>query len=537
LHKVKIILVELDKCGFAMKEYDLISIGTGSAMSVVDAMLQANPNLRVAVIDKDEPGGICLTRGCIPSKLLLYPAEMVRTIEEANEFGIDVQLHKIDFNKIMDRMRHHINEEIDMIRNGLTESQNIDYYHDAAEFIEPYTLKVGGSSSNDEIRAKMIFLCTGSKPIIPPIKGLEDITYHTSDTILGMDRIPESIAIVGGGYIAAEYGHFFSSMGSHVTIVGRNKRFLPYEEAEISELAKRKIGKHMTIITNSEVIEVVSSSSATEDNYEADEANSDKGSSDKKKHEQKGSRKKLLLIARDMTSGERMTITAEEVLIAAGRGPNTDILHPERAGIKTDENGWIVVNEYLETSRPNVWAFGDANGVYPFKHKANYEAELVYYNAVLGKNNEKKSNNKVKKDYHAVPHAIFTYPEIAAVGLGEGEALAKYGENKILLGIARYEDTAKGIAMSIKDCFVKVIVKADDFELIGAHIIGPHASVLIQEIINIMYTGHERTIKPILTAMHIHPALNEVVQRSVSSLMPPQHYHHLISEHYGLSSE
>jgi mycothione reductase len=536
LHKVKIILVELDKCGFAMKEYDLISIGTGSAMHVVDAMLQRNPNLRVAVIDKDEPGGICLTRGCIPSKLLLYPAEMVRTIEEANEFGIDVQLHKIDFNKIMDRMRHHINEEIDMIRNGLTESQNIDYYHDAAEFIEPYTLKVGGGSSNDEIRAKMIFLCTGSKPIIPPIKGLEDITYHTSDTILRMDRVPESIAIVGGGYIAAEYGHFFSSMGSHITIVGRNKRFLPYEEAEISELAKRKIGKHMTLITNTEVIEVVSSSSATGDNDEADEAKTEKrGSSDKKKYEQKGSSKKLL-IARDITTGERMTITAEEVLIAAGRGPNTDILHPERAGIKTDENGWIVVNEYLETSQPNVWAFGDANGVYPFKHKANYEAELVYYNAVLGKY-EKKNNNKVKKDYHAVPHAVFAYPEIAAVGLGEGEALAKYGENKILLGIARYEDTAKGIAMGIKDCFVKVIVKADDFELIGAHIIGPHASVLIQEIINIMYTQHERTIKPILTAMHIHPALSEVVQRSVSSLMPPQQYHHLIAEHYGLSSE
>jgi mycothione reductase len=514
------------KYGFAMKEYDLISIGTGSAMHIVDAMLQKNPNLQVAVIDKDEPGGICLTRGCIPSKLLLYPAEMVRTIERANEFGIDVQLHKIDFNKIMERMKHHINEEIDMIRNGLTESQNIDYYHDAAEFIEPYTLKVGGSNNNVTIRAKMIFLCTGSKPIIPPIKGLEDIIYHTSDTVLAMDRLPESIAIVGGGYIGAEYGHFFSSMGSHITIVGRNKQFLPYEEAEISELAKREIGKHMTIITNSEVIEV--SSSVTGGNAEA---NDGKGS--RRRQEQEGSSKKKLLIARDMTSGEQTTVTAEEILIAAGRGPNTDMLHPERAGIKTDENGWIVVNEYLETSQPNVWAFGDANGVYPFKHKANYEAELVYYNAVLGKN---EKNNKVKKDYHAVPHAVFAYPEVAAVGLGEGEALAKYGENKILLGIARYEDTAKGIAMGIKDCFVKVIVKTDDLELIGAHIIGPHASVLIQEIINIMYTQHERTMKPILSAMHIHPSLSEVIQRSVSSLMPPQQYHHLIAEHYGLSS-
>ncbi|MDQ3903558.1 MAG: dihydrolipoyl dehydrogenase, partial [Thermoproteota archaeon] len=145
-----------------MKEYDLISIGTGSALSVVDAMLQKNPNLRVAVIDKDEPGGICLTRGCIPSKVLLYPAEMVRTIEKANEFGIDVQLHKINFPKVMEGMRHYIKEQIDMIRNGLSKSQNIDYYHKGAEFIEPYTLKVGGSD-NDTIRANKIFLSTGSK--------------------------------------------------------------------------------------------------------------------------------------------------------------------------------------------------------------------------------------------------------------------------------------------------------------------------------------------------------------------------------------
>src|SRR5919202_3101468 len=152
------------------KEYDLISIGTGSAMNIVDAMLQRDPSLKVAVIDKDEPGGICLTRGCIPSKILLYPAEMVSTIEKAKELGIDVQLSKIDFKKVMERMRHIINEEIDIIRNGLSESKNIDYYHDVAEFVEPYTLKVGNDTM---IKSKMIFLCTGSKPIIPPIKGLE----------------------------------------------------------------------------------------------------------------------------------------------------------------------------------------------------------------------------------------------------------------------------------------------------------------------------------------------------------------------------
>jgi dihydrolipoamide dehydrogenase len=203
-------------------------------------------------------------------------------------------------------------------------------------------------------------------------------------------------------------------------------------------------------------------------------------------------------------------------------------LHPERAGIKTDDNGWILVDDYLQTSQPNIWAFGDANGRFMFKHKANYESEVVYYNAVL--------KRKIKADYHAVPHAVFTYPEIAAVGLGEREASEKYGKDQILLGVERYEDTAKGAAMNLKDFFVKVIVKKDTMEILGAHIIGPYASVLIQEIVNVMYTK-ERNIMPITGAMHIHPALTEVVQRAFQSLMTPEQYHQELEQRYRLSVE
>src|SRR6266849_3365661 len=216
---------------FNMKQYDVIIIGTGSAMNIVDPMIQENPNIRIAVIDKDEPGGICLTRGCIPSKILLYPAELVRMIEEARDLGIDTNVRKVDFEKIMERMRSLIYKDIDDIREGLSSSKNIDYYHDTAEFISPYTMKVSGTT----IASKMIFLCIGSKILIPPIKGLDKINYHTSDTVLKLKQLPESVAIVGGGYIAAEYGHFFSSMGSKVTIIGRNPQFLPDEEPEISK--------------------------------------------------------------------------------------------------------------------------------------------------------------------------------------------------------------------------------------------------------------------------------------------------------------
>src|SRR5213593_4386864 len=334
-----------------MKQYDLIIIGTGSAMNIVDPMIQENPNIRIAVIDKDEPGGICLTRGCIPSKILLYPAELVRMIEKAHELGVDAKIASINFQMVMERMRTLINRDIDQIREGLSSSKNIDYYHAPAEFVSPYTMKVNGT----EISSKMIFLCIGSKIIIPNIKGLDKVNYHTSDTVLKLTKLPESIAIIGGGYIAAEYGHFFASMGSKVTIIGRNPQFVPEEEPEVSALAKKVLGRHISILTNHEVKEVRDASGTRE------------------------------IAAVERTTGKTAIIKAKEIMIAAGRGPITEILHPEKSGIRTTPEGWIAVNEYLETSQPNIWALGDADGKHLFKHVANYESAVVYYNAVLKK--------------------------------------------------------------------------------------------------------------------------------------------------------
>lgn len=467
-----------------MKEYDLIIIGTGSAMNTVEPLIEQNPNIRIAVIDKDETGGICLTRGCIPSKIILYPAELVRKIEEARDFGIDTQIKKISFEFVMERMRKLIQHEMDQIREGLTHSKNIDYYQAPAEFTAPYTMKVSGK----EIKSRMIFLCIGSKTIIPTIKGLDKVSYLTSDTAFKLTKLPESIVIVGGGYIAAEFGHFFACMGSKVTIIGRNPHFVHEEEPEVSELAKKVLGRNMKILTNHEVVEARMNSSGLKE-----------------------------LIARDRATGEIVTVVAKEVMIAAGRGPTTDILHPEKSGVKTTPEGWIMVNEYLETSQPGIWALGDADGKHLFKHVANYESAIVYYNAVL--------KRKVKVDYHAVPHAIFTYPEVAGVGMKEKEAVAKLGVEKVLIGFQKYEDTAKGEALNVKDYFVKVIVEADTEKILGAHIIGPDASTLLHEIIPLMNTP-DQTYRPIRDMMHIHPALSEVVERAFQSLMPVEHYHH-----------
>jgi mycothione reductase len=473
-----------------MRNYDVIAVGSGSAMNIIPPMLRRNPEWRAAVIDKDEPGGICLTRGCIPTKILVYPAELVRVIEHAKGLGIDAPIKKVDFADIMARMRRSIGGDIEAIRLGLSRSENLDYYHATAEFVSPYTLKVG----DETITSKLILLCLGSKPSIPPVKGLAETGYLTSDTVLGLRMLPRSLAIVGGGYIAAEYGHFFSAMGSEVTVIGRNPQFLPQEEPEVSKLALREMSRHMTILTNHEVLKA-----------------------------EKTPRGRKTLKARDRVTEKTATVTADEVLVATGRRPNTDALHPELGGIETDEKGWIKVNEYLETSQPGIWAFGDATGKHMFKHVANYESILVYHNAVLGA--------RRMADYRAVPHAVFAYPEVAAVGLREAEAVEAHGKENVLVGFQRYRDTAKGSAMGAGDFFVKVLVKKDTREILGAHIIGPEASVLIQEVINLMYTP-DRSMAPISDGMHIHPSLSEVVERAFGKLMGVDMYHHVLEHHH-----
>ncbi len=471
--------------GDRVKEYDLIIVGTGSGMNYIGSIMDANPEMNVAVIDKDEPGGICLTRGCIPSKILLYPAELVNDIHKAQHFGIDVQIKSIDFSKIMERMRSKISSDIQSIEDNLQANPRIDYYKATAEFIEPYTLKAG----EEILKGKMIFLCTGSRPAIPSVKGLDDVGYLTSDDVLHISELPKSLTIIGGGYIAAEYGHFFSAMGSKVTIIGRNPHFLPQAEPEISVLAKRMMSERMEIITNHEVLEV----------------------------KQIPEGKQVLLKHRE--TGEEMQIVSSDILVATGRESNSDLLKPEKAGIEIDKLGWIKVDEHLESSQKNIWVIGDATGKHLFKHVANHESTIVYYNAVLGR--------KATVDFHAVPGAVFSEPEIASVGMSEKEAVAQYEEDNIVIGFYRFQDTGKGLAMDLEDEFVKVILETETDKVLGAHIIGPHASILIHEIIPVMYTS-DQSAAPIMYSMDIHPSLSEVIKRAFYSRMPISEYHMIL---------
>jgi dihydrolipoamide dehydrogenase len=454
-----------------MEKFDVLVVGSGSGMIV--AANAVNNGMKTALVEFGPLGGTCLNRGCVPSKMLIYPADVVTMIKEAGAVGVKATVDSIDFKNIMNRMHELVKEDVERQERAMKVDSRIRWFRGKGEFVSDYTLKIG----EDEIKAEKIFIVSGARPDIPSIKGVEKTRYLTSDSLLQLEALPSSMIIIGGGYIAAEYGHFFASMGTKVTIIQRGLGLLPDEEPEISELLTNEMKKWMQIFTNYEAVEV-------------------KENGDTK-----------TVIARNRGDSSLKEFSAETLLIAAGRTPNSDILKPEKTGVKLDKRGYIEVNEHLETRKKNIWAFGDAIGKQMFKHVANYEAQVVWHNST--------HEHKIAMDYSAAPHAVFTHPQIAAVGLKEAEAKQK--GYKILVGTAEYKDTAFGAAMGKPEGFVKVILDRKTGKLLGGHIIGPYASTLIQEIVNAMAVG-DKTFVPIMRSMHIHPAMPEVVQNAFANL-------------------
>ncbi len=456
-----------------MKEYDILVLGDGSAGSIVqNALMQGN---KVALVDKGVLGGTCLNYGCIPSKMLIYPADRIMEIKESNKLGIETSISNIDFQNIMNRMRNVIRESHKHMK-GIDKLEGLDYYNSEGKFIDDYTLV----ADNKKIKGEKVFIGTGARPLIPEIKGLDKTPYLTNETVLDLKKQPDSIAIVGGGYIAVEFAHFFSSIGTEITIFQRGDRLINNSEPEISRLLEKKLKERMNIFLNTEVVEI------------------------------KRQKNKIEIIGKDKNSDKRKTYNAEKVLIAAGRKSNADILKVENTGVETDKRGYIKVNKYLETTKKNIWAIGDATGNAMFKHVANEEAYIAWNNAT-------NKENRVSLNYNVIPYAVFTYPQIAAVGLTEKQASKNHN---ILVGYAKYSDVAKGEAMVEKDGFAKTIVDQKTKKILGFHIIGPYAPILIQEVTNAMALGGQ--IGYIARGMHIHPALNELILDTFGNLKKPK---------------
>jgi mycothione reductase len=461
-----------------MEKHDLVVIGSGAGMNVASKAVQSG--MKVAVVEHGLMGGTCLNTGCIPSKVLIYPADVIRELEEASSIGVNASVSSVDFPLIMRRMRSFVSADREQMEQGVSMVENLRWYRETGEFVGEYQLKVG----EETITAPKMIIASGARALVPPIDGLQETGYLDHVSVLDLEALPDSLVIIGGGYIACEYGHFFSAMGTRVTILEMMPRLLLAEDPEISEVVKRRFSRYVDVHTNHKVEKV----------------------------QQKGDLK--VVTAVDAGTGEEREFTATEVMLAAGVRSNSDLLKPEKTGVETDERGWIQVDPYLETSKPNIWALGDATGRFMFRHTANYEAEIVSINAL--------SEHRHQVDYHAVPHAVYGHPQVGAVGLTEAQA--KEMGNEILVGRASYMDVTKGYAMGEEDGLVKVVVEQGTGKILGCHIVGPHAAILVQQVVYLMNAGEQDYI-PLADAQVIHPALSEVVINAFGNMAPPSHVH------------
>lgn len=453
-----------------MKSYDAIVIGSGAGAIISDEA--ASKSLKVALVDKGPLiGGTCLNWGCIPSKMLIYTADRIVEIEEATKLGIEAEIKNIDFHSIMERMRQSRQESQAHIREGLKQSKNLDFYEGAGYFVGDYLLEV----KKEKLRGEKVFIASGSRPFIPPIKGSENVDYLTNESVLELKERPDSLIIIGGGYIAVEFGHFFAAMGTKVTILEMADRLVLSEEPEISDLLKSELSKRMGVYTNALAEEV------------------------------KESEHGVVVVTKNTNTGKRREFAAQRIMMAVGRRSNADILRVENTGVETDKKGFIKVNEYLETNQKGIFAIGDANGQQMFRHMANREAEIVAQNTFYG--------TKIKVDYSAVPHAVYSHPQVASVGLTEAKAREDYN---IIVGRMKYFDIAKGEAMMEKEGFAKAIVEKGSDTILGFHIIGPYAPELIQEVVNAMTSGGGT--EELGQGIHIHPALSELIPTTVNSV-------------------
>src|SRR6187200_2933445 len=497
---------------YKLQKFDLVVIGSGSGLDVANAAYQHG--LRVAVIEKGKMGGTCLNRGCIPSKLLIHSADVAETIKSAHVFGLKVEGFSVDFHSIVERVNGIIDLQSEKIRKSFEGRENPKLFANECKFVGEKIISIepGGNSSHHNsssgngynetimITADKILIASGTRPRIPEINGLKESGYITSDEALRLNKQPKVLTIIGGGYIACELAHFFGALGTKINIIQTREVLIPDEDEEISKKFTEIFSKKYNVYLGYETTFV------SKDN------NNNNNSS------------KFNVIAKN-ASGKQIQLDSDELLIAAGRIPNSDRLDLEKTGVKINKKGFIITDRYLETDVKGIFALGDAIGRYLFKHSANYEAQYAFYNIL-------HPDRMIPISYYAMPHAIFSSPQVAGVGFTEQELAKKQQKNnkqndnknntKNIIdyrkSVYHYIDTAMGLAIKDHDGFVKFPIGKKDGKILGCHIIGSQASILIHEVLAAMrgYTDDngDGTIENITKSIHIHPALSEVVARA-----------------------
>lgn len=445
------------------KEKDVVIIGGGPA-GYVAAIHAAHLGAKVALVEKDKLGGTCLNRGCIPTKALVRSIEVLLAAKKAPDFGIEIDNIKVDFPKIMARKSRIVSQLVAGVEE-LMRANKISVYKDTGRILSPHLVKV----NDEEIATRKLIIATGSESTLLPIPGIDLPGVLTTDDILELKELPQSLVVIGGSHVGVEFASIFRGLGTKVTIVKRRPLLLePIDE---------EIGRRFAQTLPRQGIEVKIGAAV-------------------KAIRQEGA---VLRVVWDTPEGEQ-GVEGEMVLLATGRQPYTEGLGLAKVGVKMEGQA-IVVNEHLETNIPDVYAIGDVLGKSMLAHVASYEGEVAVENALGGSR---------RADYRAVPSCIFTHPEIAGVGITEKEAK----EKGIPYKVSKFPFAACGRAVTMDETtgLVKLICDAENGKVLGMHIMGPHASDLIAEGALAIKLG--ATAKDIAHTIHAHPTLPEAVREA-----------------------
>ena len=447
--------------------FDLIIIGSGSGNHIPEFL----DDWRIAMVERDVFGGTCLNRGCIPSKMLVLPADRAVEADEARSLGVDITVNGADWLAIRDRVFGRIDPISESGRGYRAERcENVTLIEGTGQFARSevdgmHAVDVGGR----HIAAPNVLVAVGSRPSIPLIAGLQECGFHTSDSIMRLDTFPSRLGIVGGGYIAAEMGHVFSGLGSEVTLFNRSATMLSRHDSDIATTFTEEFRRRVSLQLGHLPSKVERTSQGIEVHYDGS------------------------------------IIIVDELLLATGREPNSDLLNCDLVGLETNSRGIVTVDSRMRTSVPGIWAIGDVANEHQLKHVANAEVDVAFWNMAHA------DDQQVVTQRH-VPAAVFSHPQVASVGLTEQAASA---ENRdVVIGRREYAGTAYGWALGDGPGFAKVIVDRASDEILGAHIIGPQAATLIQPLVQAMQFSQTAT-QVARDVYYIHPALTEVIENAL----------------------
>ena len=449
-----------------MEHYDLIILGTGSGNSIITPDFD---DWKIAIVEKGVFGGTCLNRGCIPSKMFVYAADVIEQARHSSKLGVDLSVDAVRWPDIVERVFGRIDP---IAQGGEDYRQGLDHvtvYKAHARFTGPKTVAV----VDTEISGDHIVIATGATPFVPPINGLAQAGYHTSDTIMRLPEVPRRLAVLGGGYIATEMAHVFEAMGSEVTMLVRGPKLLRVEDEEVSMRFTDVFADRCELILGASIDSV-----HRQDNGE--------------------------LAIEVSVGGDQFQVFADEILVATGRTPTTEQLDLHLAGIECHD-GYVSTDANMRTNVEGVWALGDITNPSQLKHTANREAKVVAHNIA-----NPESMHEV--DLWPTPHAVFSHPQVASVGATEQQLR---GEGRpYLVGKRDHAGTAYGWAMEDKSGFCKILVDPETRLILGAHIIGPQAATLIHQLIQGMKFG--QTVDELAEGfLYIHPALSELVENAL----------------------